>query len=75
MSTVVAATHETFSTHVPVLIVGAGAAGLCAALAAKEAGAETVVVERDAVPSGSNGLVGRAHSSGRHAFPACQRYR
>jgi fumarate reductase flavoprotein subunit len=56
MSTVVTGSEATFSTHVPVLIVGAGAAGLCAALAAKEAGAEVVVVERDAVPSGSTAL-------------------
>ena len=47
---------ETFDTHVPLLIVGAGAAGLCAALAAKEAGVDAVVVERDAVPSGSTAL-------------------
>ncbi len=45
-----------FNTKVPLLIVGAGAAGLCAALAAKEAGAEVVVVERDAVPTGSTAL-------------------
>jgi fumarate reductase flavoprotein subunit len=45
-----------WSARVPVLIVGAGAAGLCAALAAKEAGADAVVVERDAVPSGSTAL-------------------
>ena len=38
------------------LIVGAGAAGLCAALAAKEAGVEPVVIERDAVPAGSTAL-------------------
>ena len=38
------------------LIVGAGAAGLCAALAAHEAGAECVVIERDAVPRGSTAL-------------------
>jgi fumarate reductase flavoprotein subunit len=38
------------------LIVGAGAAGLCAALAAKEAGSDAVVIERDAVPSGSTAL-------------------
>src|SRR5262249_56052338 len=38
------------------LIVGAGAAGLCAALTAKEAGVEAVVIERDAVPSGSTAL-------------------
>jgi fumarate reductase flavoprotein subunit len=44
------------STHVPVLIVGAGAAGLCAAIAAKEAGIDPVVIERDAVPAGSTAL-------------------
>ncbi|MGC1579139.1 MAG: FAD-binding protein, partial [Beijerinckiaceae bacterium] len=33
-----------FASEVPVLIVGGGAAGLCAALAAREAGAECVVV-------------------------------
>ncbi len=56
MSTVATGSNETFNTHVPVLIVGAGAAGLCAALAAKEAGIDPVVVERDAVPSGSTAL-------------------
>jgi fumarate reductase flavoprotein subunit len=56
MSTVVTVSNETFNTHVPLLIVGAGAAGLCAALAANEAGVDAVVVERDAVPSGSTAL-------------------
>jgi succinate dehydrogenase/fumarate reductase flavoprotein subunit len=41
---------------VPLLIIGAGAAGLCAALAANEAGVDAVVIERDAVPSGSTAL-------------------
>jgi fumarate reductase flavoprotein subunit len=45
-----------FDSEVPVLIIGAGAAGLCAALAASEAGVEPVVIERDAVPSGSTAL-------------------
>ena len=40
----------------PLLIVGAGAAGLCAALAAKEAGVDPVLIERDAVPAGSTAL-------------------
>ncbi|MGN6572399.1 MAG: FAD-dependent oxidoreductase, partial [Pseudolabrys sp.] len=47
---------ESFDAQVPLVIVGAGAAGLCAALAAKEAGAEPVVIERDVVPSGSTAL-------------------
>src|SRR5580700_8987639 len=47
---------DTFETRVPLLIVGAGAAGLCAALAAKEAGVDAVLVERDAVPAGSTAL-------------------
>jgi fumarate reductase flavoprotein subunit len=45
-----------FAASVPVVIIGAGAAGLCAALAAHEAGAEVVVLERDAVPRGSTAL-------------------
>jgi fumarate reductase flavoprotein subunit len=53
---VVAAAGVDFDTQVPLLIVGAGAAGLCAALTAKEAGVEAVVIERDAVPSGSTAL-------------------
>jgi fumarate reductase flavoprotein subunit len=40
----------------PVVIVGAGAAGLIAALAATEAGAEVLVIERDPVPTGSTAL-------------------
>ena len=38
MSVVVAAAGENFNSQVPLVIIGAGAAGLCAALAAKEAG-------------------------------------
>jgi fumarate reductase flavoprotein subunit len=56
MSVTHLAAGEQFDTQVPLLIIGAGAAGLCAALAAKEAGVEAVVIERDAVPSGSTGL-------------------
>jgi fumarate reductase flavoprotein subunit len=45
-----------FDAEVPLIIIGAGAAGLCAALAAKEAGAEPIVIERDAIPAGSTAL-------------------
>ena len=44
------------SIHVPVAIVGAGACGLTAALMLRDAGIECVVLERDAVPSGSTAL-------------------
>ena len=56
MSTIVATGDEDLGTKVPLLIIGAGAAGLCAALTAKEAGVEVVVVEREATPSGSTAL-------------------
>jgi fumarate reductase flavoprotein subunit len=42
--------------HVPVVIIGAGACGLTAALRLADAGIETVVLERDAMPSGSTAL-------------------
>lgn len=45
-----------FDAEAPVLVIGAGAAGLVAALRAREAGAEVLVVERDAVPQGSTAL-------------------
>ena len=41
---------------VDVLVVGAGAAGLCAALAAREAGAEVLVAERDQVARGTTAM-------------------
>ena len=45
-----------FETHASVVIVGAGAAGLVAALSAKAAGADPIVIERDAIPAGSTAL-------------------
>ena len=45
-----------FEYSVPVVVIGAGGCGLTAALAAKEAGAEVLVLERDAKPSGSTAL-------------------
>jgi fumarate reductase flavoprotein subunit len=53
---IVAVADTDFDTRVPLLIVGAGAAGLCAALTAKETGIEAIVIERDDVPSGSTAL-------------------
>lgn len=46
----------TFEISVPVLIIGGGACGLTAALAAKEAGSEPLVLERDLKPTGSTSL-------------------
>lgn len=45
-----------FDFEVPILIVGAGACGLVAALTANASGAEVLVVEADATPSGSTAL-------------------
>jgi fumarate reductase flavoprotein subunit len=56
MSTVEFDSVGEWTAQVPLLIVGAGAAGLCAALAAKEAGVDAVVIERDGVPGGSTAL-------------------
>lgn len=41
---------------IQVVVVGAGACGLVAALAARDAGAEVLVLERDTSPSGSTAL-------------------
>lgn len=56
MSSVQSSEDVDFDSEVPLLIIGAGAAGLCAALAASEAGVEPVLIERDAVLSGSTAL-------------------
>lgn len=45
-----------FDFSVPIVIIGAGAAGMVAALAAHDAGAQVLVLEADAVPSGSTAL-------------------
>ena len=53
---VIAPATGKFETQVPILVIGAGAAGLCAALAAKDAGVDAVVIERDPVTAGSTAL-------------------
>jgi fumarate reductase flavoprotein subunit len=45
-----------FDYSVPVAVVGAGACGLTAALAARDAGAEVLVLERDRRPWGSTSM-------------------
>ena len=53
---VLPAAQAKFEYSVAVLVIGAGACGLTAALAAKEGGAATLVLERDAKPTGSTTL-------------------
>ncbi|MBM3568265.1 MAG: FAD-dependent oxidoreductase [Alphaproteobacteria bacterium] len=56
--------RDRFASSFPLVIVGAGACGLVAALTAREAGIEVLAIERDPVPAGSTAL-----SSGQ--IPAC----
>lgn len=53
-----------FDITVPIIVIGAGAAGLISALSARDSGVQVLVVERDVAPSGSTAL-----SSG--LIPAC----
>ncbi|MGB3500642.1 MAG: FAD-dependent oxidoreductase [Mesorhizobium sp.] len=54
--TVLAPPAEGFDVSVPLLIVGAGGAGLCAALAAADLGVECMILERDKRPGGNTAL-------------------
>ena len=54
-----------FEITVPVVIIGAGACGMTAALTVADAGVEVVVLERESLPQGSTAL-----SSG--MIPACE---
>ena len=45
-----------FAGHIPVLVVGAGACGLSAALAASQAGSEVLVLERDSSALGTTAM-------------------
>ena len=42
--------------HYPVVIIGGGACGLTAALAARDAGADVLVIERDSTPRGTTAM-------------------
>ena len=46
----------TFDASVPVLVVGGGGTGMTAALAAADAGAEVMVLERDTTPTGTTSM-------------------
>lgn len=56
MSRVLPAAGVDFPLEVPVLVIGGGACGLVTALAAHDAGAEVLVLERDPSPSGSTAM-------------------
>jgi len=56
MSQIRSSVGVSFDLQIPVLIIGAGACGLTAALAARDAGAEVLILERDATPTGSTSL-------------------
>lgn len=56
MSKVLPAAGIDFPLEASVLVIGGGACGLVAALAAHDAGAEVLVLERDASPSGSTAM-------------------
>ncbi|MED5367813.1 MAG: FAD-dependent oxidoreductase, partial [Pseudomonadota bacterium] len=62
--TILAPPAAGFEASAEIVVIGAGACGMVAALAAEGAGGEVVLLERDAVPSGSTAL-----SSG--LIPAC----
>ncbi len=70
-----------FETTVPVVVIGAGGAGATAALAARSAGADVLVLEREAAPSGatasSSGMVpaaGTAEQKERGVVDTPQRF-
>jgi fumarate reductase flavoprotein subunit len=50
------APEQGFDIEVPVVVVGAGAAGLTAALAARDGGADVLLLERDENPRGSTSM-------------------
>ena len=56
MGSVISAEDKKFDVTVPVLIIGAGACGCTAALAAHEKGVEVMILESDDKPRGNTSL-------------------
>ena len=56
MSIITTAAGRTFDANAAVVIVGAGACGLTAALKAHARGAAVIVLERDKSPAGSTAM-------------------
>jgi fumarate reductase flavoprotein subunit len=57
-----------FDSHIPVAVIGAGACGLAAALAVRDAGRDVIVFERDERPWGSTSMsLGAACAAGSEA--------
>ncbi len=71
MAEVAAAPDDGFDLTVETLIIGAGACGMVAALAAQEAGQEVLVLEADRGALGLHRAVRRADPGGGH--PASRR--
>lgn len=53
---VIDAEAQSFDLHVPIVVVGAGACGLTAALAVRDCGADVLIIERDSTPLGTTGM-------------------
>ena len=50
------ASHRKFEISYPVVIVGGGACGMCAALSARDMGTEALILERDKTPLGTTSM-------------------
>ena len=48
--------HKQFEYSIPVIVIGAGGCGLCAALAVKENNTDVLVIERDPTPLGTTAM-------------------
>ena len=64
------ASRAQFDDTVDVVVVGLGVAGTCAAVAARQAGADVLAVERSTGPGGTSAQLRRPDLSGRrHGAP------